>query len=38
MRNTIPFILTAVMLFGVLFSGSAAADDPMVEQAVFYVQ
>jgi hypothetical protein len=38
MRKTIPFILTASLLFGVLFSGSTAADDASVDQAVFYVQ
>ena len=38
MKKTIPFILTAMLLFVVLLSGSAAADDASTEQAVFYVQ
>jgi hypothetical protein len=38
MRKTISFTLTAMMLFGVFFSGPSTADEPAVEQAVFYVQ
>ncbi len=38
MRKAIPLILTAMLLFGVFFCGSAEADDPPVEQVVFYVQ
>ena len=38
MKNAILFILTTVMLCGVLFSGPAAAVEPPAEQAVFYVQ
>ena len=38
MKNAIPFILTTVMLCGVIFGGPAAAGEPPAEQAVFFVQ
>jgi hypothetical protein len=38
MTKAIPFILTVVTLFGVLFAGPATADDATVQQVVFYVQ
>ena len=38
MNKTIPFILTAMILGGVIFGEPAAAGDTTVEKAVFYVQ
>ncbi len=38
MKKSMPIVLTAIMLCGVIFGGSAAADDATVEEAVFYVQ
>lgn len=38
MKKIIPFVLTAIITCGIIFTGPAAADDAAVEQAVFYVQ
>ena len=38
MKKNISLILTAIIVSGVIFAGSAWADDAAVEQAVFYVQ
>ncbi len=38
MEKNISLILTAIIVSGVIFAGSAWADDSAVEQAVFYVQ
>jgi hypothetical protein len=38
MKKNMFVILTAIIVAGVIFTGSAWADDAAVEQAVFYVQ
>ena len=38
MKKSMSLILMTIMVCGVILTGSAAADDAIVEEAVFYVQ